>query len=100
MNRRGFLGSIIAVASAPAIVRASSLMPGKVWTPQTFKATERFGRSYVDPAFFEDGFGMAPLKQEGSMVLFDRERMLRELLPGLNAVFSAEYDKYELKGLK
>jgi hypothetical protein len=33
MNRRGFLGSIIAMAAAPAIVRASSLMPGRVWTP-------------------------------------------------------------------
>lgn len=27
MNRRGFLGSILAAAAAPAIVRASSLMP-------------------------------------------------------------------------
>jgi hypothetical protein len=33
MNRRGFLGSIIAMAAAPAIVKASSLMPGRVWTP-------------------------------------------------------------------
>jgi hypothetical protein len=27
MNRRGFLGSILALAAAPAIVKASSLMP-------------------------------------------------------------------------
>lgn len=38
MNRRGFLGSILALGAAPAIVRASSLMklallrpPGGVW---------------------------------------------------------------------
>jgi hypothetical protein len=35
MNRRGFLSSIIAMAAAPAIVKASSLMPGRVWTPET-----------------------------------------------------------------
>jgi hypothetical protein len=38
MNRRGFIGAIIGAAAAPAIVRASSLMPivpraGYVWTP-------------------------------------------------------------------
>ena len=37
MNRRGFIGAIIGAAAAPAIVRASSLMPivpraGYVWT--------------------------------------------------------------------
>ena len=29
MNRRGFLGTCLALAAAPAIVRASSLMPGR-----------------------------------------------------------------------
>lgn len=29
MNRRRFLGAILATCTAPAIVRASSLMPGK-----------------------------------------------------------------------
>jgi hypothetical protein len=29
MDRRGFLGAILAAACAPAIVRASSLMPGR-----------------------------------------------------------------------
>lgn len=32
MDRRGFLGSILALGAAPAIVRADSLM--KLWTPQ------------------------------------------------------------------
>jgi hypothetical protein len=34
------------------------------------------------------------------MRLLSREEVMRALLPGLNAAFSAEYDKYELKGLK
>jgi len=38
MNRRGFIGAIIGSGAAPAIVRASSLMPivpraNYVWTP-------------------------------------------------------------------
>jgi hypothetical protein len=32
MQRRGFLGSILAACMAPAIVRASSLMPGRALT--------------------------------------------------------------------
>lgn len=31
MNRRGFLGSILALGAAPAIVSATSLMP--IWVP-------------------------------------------------------------------
>jgi hypothetical protein len=46
MNRRGFLGAILAAASAPAIVRAQSLMPTrsgilvpeptKLWVPKAY----------------------------------------------------------------
>jgi hypothetical protein len=50
MNRRGFLGLIVA---APAIVRATSLMPGRPWQREKYKVTMRFGESYVDPRFFE-----------------------------------------------
>lgn len=32
MNRRGFLGAMLAAGAAPAIVRASSLMP--LWVPR------------------------------------------------------------------
>lgn len=34
-TRRGFLGQVLALAAAPAIVRASSLMPvaPRIWTP-------------------------------------------------------------------
>ena len=48
MDRRGFLGAILAAASAPAIVRAQSLMPTrsgilvpektKLWVPEPYVA--------------------------------------------------------------
>lgn len=47
MNRRGFLGAILAAAAAPAIVRAASLMPvaaPKVWTPPDTIFTGEIGR--------------------------------------------------------
>lgn len=35
MNRRGFIGSILALSAAPAIVRAESLMKiGRIFAPQ------------------------------------------------------------------
>lgn len=34
LTRRSFLGGAIALIAAPAIVRASSLMPIKVWEPE------------------------------------------------------------------
>jgi hypothetical protein len=37
VNRRGFMGSILAVGMAPAVVRASSLMPWRVWEPTAFR---------------------------------------------------------------
>lgn len=33
MNRRSFIGSVIALSAAPSIVRASSLMP--IWVPRS-----------------------------------------------------------------
>lgn len=48
MNRRGFLGSILALAAAPAIVRADSLMrivplaePIRAWTKADMEAAIR-----------------------------------------------------------
>ncbi len=38
MNRRGFLGAMLAAGAAPAIVKASSLMP--IWTPKLWTPTE------------------------------------------------------------
>lgn len=57
MNRRGFLVAILATATAPAIVRASSLMPivPRVWTRPDY-----YG-----------GFGLAQLREEGAPVLYD-----------------------------
>lgn len=42
MNRRGFLGSILAACAAPAIVRAESLMvlPAQnIWVPESLGAS-------------------------------------------------------------
>jgi hypothetical protein len=55
MNRRGFLSGIIALAAAPAIVRAGSLMPVKVMPEEwcdfttanmTVKAYDRYAFGY------------------------------------------------------
>jgi hypothetical protein len=47
LSRRGFLGAILAAAVAPAIVRASSLMPVRapeIWTPPDTIYTGELGR--------------------------------------------------------
>lgn len=36
VTRRGFLGTVLTLAAAPAIVRASSLMPVKVREPERY----------------------------------------------------------------
>lgn len=64
MNRRGFLGAILASGAAPAIVRASSLMPvfarldsgllAPTWEPITATdltlSVDQFSMMYVRPA--------------------------------------------------
>jgi hypothetical protein len=57
MNRRGFLGAMLAAAAAPAIARASSLMPvvpvaPEVWTPPDTIYTGEIG-SYESIRFIE-----------------------------------------------
>ena len=47
VNRRSFITGLIAFAAAPAIVRASSLMPVKVMRPSLIYAN-RVIRSYMD----------------------------------------------------
>lgn len=51
MNRRGFLGSILAAAAAPAIVRASSLMP--IVAPKIIVPSKEI---FVPPHDLEDVF--------------------------------------------
>lgn len=46
MNRRGFIGSILAACAAPAIVRADSLM--RIIAPETTVATVQWGHQVVD----------------------------------------------------
>lgn len=49
MNRRNFIGTVLALASAPAIVRASSLMPVRALaTPVLIGHIDNFGL-YVTP---------------------------------------------------
>ena len=53
-SRRGFFASMLAAAAAPAIVRASSLMPvvvPKVWTPPQGIVTPPLGRFTVSDAW-------------------------------------------------
>lgn len=87
MNRRGFLGAILAAAVAPAIVRASSLMQivsrGPVWP--TIPPNSFIG----DPWEVWDGFGMAQVKREGAAITFDMQNWLL-VPPGLNTVWSDE----------
>lgn len=68
MDRRGFMGSILALGAAPAIVRADSLMrivPRKRLTLSMggrINCTTYFGTSYIDPRFL-DGLSEADLEQ-------------------------------------
>ncbi len=41
MNRRGFLGAMLGIAMAPAIVKAENLM--KIWTPKQEIITDPYG---------------------------------------------------------
>jgi hypothetical protein len=59
MNRRGFLGAILATATAPAIVSSGVLMPvRKIWTP-------------AEPFFFAIDEGLRWNAVDGRYVPFD-----------------------------
>ncbi len=62
MNRRELVTGIGALICAPAIVRASSLMPVRAWDEPVMKATEWFDRASVR-------WGAPP--ELGSLVYFD-----------------------------
>lgn len=47
MNRRGFLGSILAACAAPAIVRAQSLMPGRGIVLATLPEIAKHGNTFA-----------------------------------------------------
>src|SRR3954469_6278684 len=83
MHRRSFLSAILVGATAPAIVRASSLMP--LWVPKQEIVTTGYlqlADNYADNlaksmAATKDyyieriNFGLAPFKQEGQFILRD-----------------------------
>lgn len=53
MNRRNFIGTVLALAAAPAIVRASSLMPVRsIATPVLIGQIDQFGL-YMTPAAYD-----------------------------------------------
>lgn len=53
MNRRNFIGTVLALAAAPAIVRASSLMPVRALaTPVLIGHVDNFSL-YVTPFAYE-----------------------------------------------
>lgn len=60
MNRRGFLGAILAAGMAPAFVRYGSLMVPKVVTGS-------------DWLVMPEGFGLSSIKREGSYVVYNKE---------------------------
>lgn len=65
MNRRGFLGAILAAGLAPAYVKASSLMPvvSRIWTPDAADVTWA-------PASFTNIFEL-PIARSGDVLVFD-----------------------------
>jgi len=48
MNRRGFLVGILALGAAPAIVRATSLMPGRAIIAPSYMASAGSGLLTID----------------------------------------------------
>jgi hypothetical protein len=49
LTRRGLIGSLISLAAAPAIVRASSLMPVKVMDADLLGVVEHYDISHIVP---------------------------------------------------
>jgi len=96
MNRRGFLGSILAAGYAPAAISSGVLMPlGKVWVPnQRMTATEVYERQQewlesvrdqiwaemqraINPPMVQTPFGYVPMQFKGAPwfdLVLDAER--------------------------
>jgi hypothetical protein len=85
MNRRGFLQAILAAGMAPAIARASSLMPIKVideprvWLPGSGMITLDLGCQYMTPTYtgpVDLNFGQLHCEWA---ILFDDTRVIKVL---------------------
>lgn len=77
MNRRGFLKSMLVAGTAPAIVRADSLM--RIIPRETEIITS--------------GFGMAGIKTEGTELVYDSRYGLL-LWPGIQAWWGHQYREF------
>ena len=68
LSRRGLIAGFASLLAAPAIVRATSIMPVKAWTPDygwvevSLQELEEMG---------EFGLGLAPLKPEGGLIAYN-----------------------------
>lgn len=85
-NRRGFFGSMLAAAMAPAIVRAESLM--KIYVPPQDIITD----VQLEEALYQNlsaGYSRNLAKSS----ILTRQQLIDELLPKLNKLFELEYDK-------
>jgi hypothetical protein len=68
LSRRGLILGGACLVAAPAIVRASSLMPVKAEKQILIKSYERYSFGWYDGRILA---GWAPLKAEGSSIPFD-----------------------------
>lgn len=86
MKRRSFLGSILALGAAPAIVRAENLMPvaSKIITPDDdwFWSSENFQK-----VPYPTSFG---LSTRGKSIITGQ--YAKELWPGVNKFWHEYYD--------
>lgn len=86
-NRRGFFGSMLAAAMAPAIVRSESLM--KIYVPPQNIITD----AQLEDALYQSlSAGYSRYLAKSSILT--RQQLLDELLPELNKLFGLEYSKH------
>lgn len=86
-NRRGFFGSMLAAAMAPAIVRAESLM--KIYVPPQDIITD----VQLEEALYQN-LSAGYSRNLAKASILTRQQLLDELLPELNKLFGLEYSKH------
>jgi hypothetical protein len=90
MDRRGFLGAILATGVAPAIVRIESLMPVRV--PKLL--TVQWFEKVTEEGFVSAGFGLAEAKAEGSALTYAQNLpgQASALWPGVKEFWGKAYE--------
>lgn len=103
IERRGFLKGLALLVAAPALVRAESLMPVKLWVPPKaiVAAAPKFARIVGAQAFFSNGmayrweptFGGEIIVMPGQEigVRFDECIRLPSLYPGVERQYREVY---------